>query len=295
MPGNRVALLTGTKQVVTFHDTMEWDQFSLFRGYSRRNTLGTNLRGLLYRIHTWINYFFGTRKAAKISTISRYSQGQLLRAFPHVRNKIGYVYHGMPEGFEIDKKNSEFECRIGVLMLGGDSDQKNARNAILAWYQLPEPIKKLHKLKIIGFSGDSDSVINTTIDELKIRNDIEIVGWVSHDEIVSCFQHSAIFLFVSKEEGFGFPLIQAMSTGTPVVTSKADVLLELSGDGAVSAPYDSPASISKAIHSLLVDSTLWTERQEHGLQRAQIFDWRSVSEFFKGVYKDVLKIKGSVE
>lgn len=173
-------------------------------------------------------------------------------------------------------------------MLGGDSYQKNPENAIKAWAQLPAAIKHKHPLNIVGFSGDERSPILTTINALDINKLVQVQGWISQQELAQAFKNSAVLLFASREEGFGFPLVQAMTSGTPAVISEADALIELSGGASLSAPAEKPALITEQLKLLLSDERLWHELRSKGLERAKDFTWQAFTNKTSAIYQKVL-------
>lgn len=289
MPGNRVCFFTKVKQVATFHDVMEWKYLKLFNNYGHCSSLREKQYVFRKRVYSWLTYKFGLRFADHILTISQYSQQSICDVFTHTKSKTSYVYHGVPAGFASSDKLLGHDERSGVLMLGGDSVQKNPENMIRAWFALPEGVRKNHKLTIAGFTGGENSPISNTIKALGCENEVIVLGWITEAELVDLMSTCRVFLFASKEEGFGFPLIQAMSMGLPVVTSQADVLVEIGGEAVLSAPADSPKRLSECLTNLLVDNNAWEQSQLLGLQRAKMFTWKNSVASIKALYDETIE------
>jgi len=285
MPGNRVCLLSRVKQITTTHDLMEWHSLNVFRYYKGR-TLKENFYFLRQKAYLWAVYRLGLVFSDHILTISNYSQGDITSTFPTLKGKVSYVYHGIPKGFE---PPANPVLKKGVLMLGGDSHQKNAENMLKAWAQLPKELQKAHPLTILGFVGGQDSIISKTIRALEIESDIVIRGWVTEDELIEAMQTSKVFIFASREEGFGFPLVQSMASGTPVVTSEADVLIEIGQDAVCSAKAEDFLALSSAVRSLLTDEQLYTEKVQKGLTISSTFTWEHTAEHIASTYLTLLK------
>jgi len=289
MPGNRVCLTARTPQIVTFHDAMEWTRLKMFEGIAWCKGIKPNLYSLKMKIYCWITYYFGSKKASHILTISDYSRSSLVNCFPGIKNKTSYVHHGIPEDFVHLKEQKMLGERSGILMLGGDSYQKNPVNAIKAWAQLPISLRQAYPLTIAGFTGDESSPLMKAIKQLDIEREVTIKSWVAHDEIIRLFNDSVLFLFVSREEGFGFPLIQAMSSGTPTVCSTADVLTEIGKESVLSADAESADEISAQMYLILTNQKLWQKLHVSGLRRANEFSWAKTYEHISGLYRQYLE------
>ncbi len=289
MPGNRVCLTTRTPQIVTFHDAMEWTRLKMFKEFTWCNGIKPNLYSLKMKVYRWLTYYCGSKIASHILTISDYSRSSLVNCFPGIKNKTSYVHHGVPEGFVHSKEQKILGERRGILMLGGDSYQKNPVNAIKAWAQLPFSLRQEYPLTIAGFTGDESSPLMKVIKQLDIEREVTIKSWVDNDEMIHLFNDSVLFLFVSREEGFGFPLIQAMSSGTPTVCSTADVLTEIGQESVLSADTESVDEISEKIHLLLTNQKLWQKLHDSGLKRANDFSWAKTYEHISGLYRRYIK------
>ena len=285
MPGNRVCLFTRVKQITTTHDLMEWHSLKIFRYYKNRS-LKENFYFFRQKAYLWAVYRLGLSFSDHVLTISQYSKRDITQSFPKLKNKSSYVYHGIPRGFKPPLNNTS---KQGVLMLGGDSHQKNPENMLKAWAQLPEELQKAHPLTILGFVGGEDSIISKTIRALGIENDIVIKGWVTEDELIQAMQTSKVFIFASREEGFGFPLVQSMASGTPVVTSEADVLIEIGQDAICSAKAEDFLALSSAVGSLLTDEQLYNEKVKKGLTISSKFTWEHTAEHIASTYLTLLK------
>ena len=287
MPANRVCLLTRVAQIVTFHDAMEWTQLNLFN-YQSGQGLRSNLYSFRMSLYRWLTYFWGMHKAYKILSISQYAVDSIVESFPIVNDKIAYTYHGIPQGFEGKELNNKVAERKGVLMLGGDSQQKNPVNAILAWSMLPLELQIQHPLTIAGYTGSEHSLIAQTIEQLELTDRVILKGWITTEELIALFMQARAFLFVSYEEGFGFPLLQSMSIGTPVVTSKAKVLTEIGQDAVLSAEANNASEIMKKLKTLLTDEQTWLAQQTKGRVRAQDFDWKKAANYIADIYVKML-------
>lgn len=288
MPGNRVCLNTKVKQIVTFHDAMEWTHLSFFSSYEINKGIRNLIYSLKMKCYRGLTYFLGMKKVDKILTISQYSKDALCDEFPAIKNKTVFAHHGIPEGFSNPSNINPIEHRQGILMLGGDSFQKNPENTLRAWALLPDTLKANFPLTIAGFTGGETSPLMQTLIELGIRDKVTILGWITSQQLIELFQSTYLFLFASRIEGFGFPLLQAMSCGTPTLCSKADVLLEIGTNAIVSAEAESPELLKEQLLKVLSSQALWQELHENSLVRAKDFEWEKTCKFIAQTYLNLL-------
>jgi len=288
MPTNRVCLFTGVKQIATFHDCMEWSFLKKIHAIPTEANFKLKLYFLRKRLYVWFIYMYGLRKVDRILTISNFAEKSLVSNFRNVQNKIDYTYHGIPEGYLVNNDVSALSKRKGILMLGGDSYQKNPDNAIRAWNMLSKEQKVAHPLTIAGFTGNESSPVVKVIKELGLTENVIIHKWIDESILIDLFQNSSLLLFASREEGFGFPLIQAMACGTPVVTSEAEVLLEIGGDSTLTAAAEDPAALAKKMDLILSSEERWLELHHKSLNRAEKFTWNISCSHIADTFKKLL-------
>ncbi len=289
MPGNRCCFFAGVPTVVTVHDVMEY--IYLKKSLKKQLSEVQGLKSLIYVLrcvfYKYLNYKYGIPKASRIVTVSKASEEDLIKVLSCSSFALKTIYHGLSEEY-LNIKPKTFSARKHVLLLGGDNYFKNPQLAIKAWARLDSCYRNQYKLKIVGFSGDVKSSLLESIKECGLDNDIEINGWVSQQEMVACFRNAIVFLFPSRYEGFGFPLIQAMACGTPIVsTNRSSIPEVLNGAGLLVDPDDIDG-MQLAIKRLLSDEAYWHEQSELGLNRALSFRWKASAEEHYLLYKELL-------
>jgi glycosyltransferase involved in cell wall biosynthesis len=197
------------------------------------------------------------------------------------------IWHGADASF-LEKEPLPERDRFFTLMLGGESLQKNPTMAIKAWARVDPVLRKKFPLKIVGFSGKQNSPIQTTIRKYKLENEVAVYKWVSDQDILNYFRQARLFLFPSLYEGFGFPLLQAMATGTPVITTNQSSIPEIMGSVGFQIPPSDYRLMSKKIQLLLNDSDVWNYQARISRKRAIIFNWQKSAEAHRKVYKEIL-------
>ncbi len=114
------------------------------------------------------------------------------------------------------------------------------------------------------------------------------LGYVPRDVLTNLYQAASALLFPSLEEGFGFPMLEAMSYGLPVVTSRTSALPEVGGDAALYADPRDPGEIASKAASAVEDAELRRALIQRGLVRASQFTWKRTAELTLKAYEELL-------
>ena len=289
MPANRVSLLANCSQVATIHDTLGWQGLkspSIKQWlYSPKDSFYHFRRTMLF----YLQYTYGLRRVDHVLTISQFSQDDILKRFPHTQGKISFVHHGMPELFSEITKPTPLAMRNFTLMLGGESAHKNPFNMLKAFSLLPIEMKEKFPLRVVGIAPHALSQFSQWVNDLGLLSYVSLEGWVDDTTLLNAFKSARVFIFASKEEGFGFPVIQALSCGTPIITSNADVLLELTQKQFLSADYDDVACLQQHLYSLLSSDSDWNDYSELAFQRAADFTWPKAISHIAKIYINLQK------
>jgi glycosyltransferase involved in cell wall biosynthesis len=127
------------------------------------------------------------------------------------------------------------------------------------------------------------------IKKFKKNKKILRLGFVPDNELVAIFNLASVYCQPSYYEGFGVPVLEAMACGTPVVVSKTQALVEISGKAALFANPDDPKDIAKKIDKLIKDSELRKRMVERGLDNSSRFSWESTGLLTLQVYRKTIK------
>ena len=292
MPGNRMCFRAGIPTVATLHDVMEY-RFLLDQKYPLSWKENKSLRMFQYnlrrRLYAILTYRWGLSRANRIISVSNYSKNDIVDTIRINENNVSVIYHGVDDEY-LDNNIIRFEDRNYTLMLGGDSHQKNPETALACWSKVDPALRNKYPLKIIGFNGTAESPLSGALRKYQLDSDVEVLGWVKQEEIVRYFKYAALFLFPSRYEGFGFPLIQAMVSGTPVVsTNKSSIPEILDTVGFQSDPDDVSAMVD-AVHKLLTDMELWKHQSHIGVERGRQFSWNNCAAKHLEIYNQFLTI-----
>ena len=172
-----------------------------------------------------------------------------------------------------------------ILHVSAFSKRKNPEILIKTFYIIKEKMKDLI-LVIVG-SGWSNKHAQELINKFNLQDCVKVLGWVPTEDLIALYNGAELLLFPSLHENFGFPLVEAMACGCPVVTSNAYAIPEVVGDAAILCDPRDYECFTESILNLLQNSGLREEMAERGLRRARRFDWNDHIDKVLSVYKKV--------
>jgi alpha-1,3-rhamnosyl/mannosyltransferase len=140
-------------------------------------------------------------------------------------------------------------------------------------------------LAVVGSDAARRSAIEAEVDALGIADRCRLVASVTDDELWQLYREAEVFAFPSFSEGFGFPPLEAMASGTPVIASDIPVLREVLGDAALFVDPADERGLSCALLRLAGDEPERTRLSELGRERAATFTWRTCAEQTLAVYE----------
>jgi glycosyltransferase involved in cell wall biosynthesis len=141
-------------------------------------------------------------------------------------------------------------------------------------------------LRVVGPDGFQAKQIRDRLDGLA---EVEITGYVSDEQLVAEYQRADVFVYPSIYEGFGLPIVEAMASGIPVVTSTGGSLPEVAGDAALIVDPLDVAAIASAIHRIASEPSLRERLRTLGLARSARFTWRDAARAHLDVYREVTR------
>lgn len=163
-----------------------------------------------------------------------------------------------------------------ILFLGTIEPRKNIDGLVTAFQIFQKDFPEYHLL-IAGAKGWKNKSILEAIEK---SNNVQYIGYVALEEKPALYQGASVFVYPSLYEGFGFPVLEAFASGTPVITSARASLPEIAGDAAYFVnPYNS-FEIAEGLKRLVSDTSLRQFFKEKGLQQIQKFHWQKTAEQF---------------
>jgi glycosyltransferase involved in cell wall biosynthesis len=279
--------LVPCRSVVTIHDCIHL----MFPQY-----LPNRLAYVYAKTFMW----WAAHRSARVLTVSEASKRDILRYFDIPEEKVTVIHNGLDERFRVPPPDAEIH-RVRerfqlderfILYAGNVKPHKNVERLIDAFHVLHTNGFEHLKLLIIGSDISKYATLRRAIHTHDLHKYVRFLGFVSDETLAALYRLAAVFVFPSLYEGFGFPPLEAMASGTPVVASNLSSLPEVLGDAALLVdPYDANA-LAGAIRRVLVDDVLRRELSARGQAKVQEYSWEEAARRVRQIYQEVASQKG---
>ncbi len=284
-PANILPLTYGGASVVTIHDLAiyfhpEW--FPGNQGFATKVLVPKSIK-----------------KARAVIAVSQSTKDSLVARFKTNAQKIHVVYEGftprqqktLAQESLWEEWNNQFllEDTPYVLFLGTIEPRKNLVRLIKAFNLVlaKNPRLQNHQLILAGQRGWKYEEVMRQVARSAFGHRIKLLGYVSHADKLQLMRNAKLFVFPSLWEGFGLPVVEAMSLGTPVVTSNVSSLPEIVGRSAVTVNPESVQAIAKGIVSVLTSPARQKRMAIAGKRRAKRFTWERAAAETMEIYEKI--------
>ncbi len=244
-------------------------------------------------------------RAQKIIAVSDSTKNDLQSLYGIESRKIEVIPSGVSEKFlpisRNDQRLIEVKERYSlpykfVLFLGTIEPRKNIAALIRAFdsfknFANAKKDEQLAKFKLViaGQKGWLGEKIYREIEKAKYKNDILVINFIPEDDKSCVMNLATLFVYPSIFEGFGFPPLEAMKCGVPVIASNNSSLPEVVGSGGIMVNFDKPDEIEKAMREILENPQLYGKIKEAGIKKAGEFNWQITARKFLDVIKSLEK------
>ena len=160
-----------------------------------------------------------------------------------------------------------------LLVVATLEPRKNLARLVRAYAALPTATKARHPLVIVGARGWLNHELERTLTPLEAAGTVRRLGYVGEDELPALYAGAHAFAFPSLYEGFGLPVLEAMASGVPVLTSNVSSLPEVAGDAALLVDPNDEDALREGLVRLLDDSAWRTNASARGLARSRDYPW----------------------
>jgi glycosyltransferase involved in cell wall biosynthesis len=231
------------------------------------------------------------RRADRVLCGSKHVRGELADLVGVEPDRIAVTPYGVDERFRpVERDQGWLRERLGVegrylLCVGTLEPRKNLALAVRAFARVAREEEDC-SLVIVGAPGWRNEAFERELEGAAER--VVVAGRVGEDELVRLYGGAACLLFPSLGEGIGFPVIEAMACGTPVVTSDRTSLPELTGDAGLLVDPTDPDAIAQALLTLLRDPELAATLRARGLARSSSHTWQACADATIPVYRAAL-------
>ncbi|MBU3914816.1 glycosyltransferase family 4 protein [bacterium] len=268
------------KRVTTIHDVLVFLYPEFFTTKHR-----LIVQGLIQTAVRWADH---------IITDSESSKNDILRVFPRLASdkvSVTLLAAAPWEGVARDKdlKTSFPDLPENYLLSVGTIEPRKNLKRLLAAFENLRKRKKVQdiSLVLVGGKGWLDSSLGGDEADLKSKG-IYPLGFVADDLLPQLYKNATAFVYPAIHEGFGLPVLEAMSCGAPVITSNTSSLPEVANDAAVYVDPFSVDSIQEAIEKVVSDSELRQEMSRKSKIQSKQFSWGKTAELTENVYSKVL-------
>jgi glycosyltransferase involved in cell wall biosynthesis len=271
--------------VVTVHDIIYFEKHPLFAsGYTPYQRFGN-----LYRRFVVRRIFKSSRI---IITVSYFEEKNILDQFPELSGKLKVVYNGVGSHFkpvsdqaELEKIKKKYNLPGRYLMFLGNTDpKKNSENTIVAFAKAMKEANLDYHLVV----GDFDREIVARYLEKAGMQDylsrIHFPGYINNADMPALLSMADFYLYPSKRESFGIPIIESMACATPVITSNRASMPEVGGNAALYADPFSVDDLKEKIMQMATDGNLRKNLKTKGLEQARKFSWEESAKSLLKLY-----------
>jgi glycosyltransferase involved in cell wall biosynthesis len=259
---------TDRPTVVALHDVQHHEHPEFFSGAER-----------LWR--TWA-YDGAARRADTVVTISEHSRGQIVDRLGMPADKVVSIPLGVDhERFTRAPTEADAQLELPerfVLYAANLWPHKNHERLLRAFAAVDDP--DLHLVLV----GQTYGRPLPGPDDPRVHH----LGYVRMDVLPALYRRATALVFPSLIEGFGFPLLEAMACGCPVLASNEGAIAEVCGDGGLLFDPRSERDITSAIETILNDDALASQLRSRGLERSRRYTWRRCAEAHIRLYRGVL-------
>lgn len=236
------------------------------------------------------------RRASKVIAISECTRRDLITHMNAEPSKVVVVHCGFDPSFAPSEENSHTDMLRAryhlpdkfILHVGTLEPRKNVVRLIHAFARAKRAARLPHALVLAGARGWKYSHVDAAIEQEGIAESICRPGYIPQDELPMVYRAADLLVYPSLYEGFGLPPLEAMASGTPVVSSNAASLPEVVGDAALMIPPEDESALTEAIVRALGNGALREQMRERGLRQASHFSWTQAARETRAVYHAVL-------
>jgi len=232
-------------------------------------------------------------QAAMIVTDSEFVRRELIDLLGVAAHRIQTVPLGVDASFRprSPAESAPILARHGLagvsylLVVATLEPRKNLLRLIEAYSRLPMPLRQQHPLVIVGARGWLTGELERRLVPLERSGQIKRLGYVSQEDLPLIYSSAHAFVFPSLYEGFGLPVLEALASGTPTLTSNRSSLPEVAGDAALLVDPENVDTLTAGLERLLTDAEWRAQATERGLRQARQFSWERCVDETVAVYR----------
>lgn len=244
---------------------------------------------VLKYFHKWVDM---------VIVVSNDAKREVVEYYDFSPDKVTSIYNGGGENYRPIEKEKTHEIVKNKYKIDGPYildisrfiPHKNVTTLIKA-YELMRKKYSSHIEKLVVVGGSSNKNCEEYIIKAKsvFSEDIIFVDFIEQEDLNAIYSGAELFVFPSLSEGFGLPVLEAMASGTPVITSNVASMGEIGGDAVITTNPLDIDGLAKIMHDTLVDTMKMAKMRELGLIRAKEFTWAKMVKETEDLYARIIQ------
>lgn len=230
----------------------------------------------------------GAERSDIIIAISESTKSDIVYYYGIPEEKIKVVYLGVPELFLREPAETvTIDCPDRyILSVSAIAQNKNQAGLVDAFFRYKQLHEDDHvKLVLVGAVRQPEEILALLQKNAKYKNDIIYTGYVTDDELLQWYDHATVFVYPSFYEGFGLPILEAMTRGKAVVSSSTTSMPEVGGDAAEYCNPKDIDSITASIEKILQNDELRKSMEKKSLLQAAGFSYKKAARETLEIYR----------
>jgi len=232
---------------------------------------------------------YACSSAQKIIAISEQTKEDIIRFFNVDQNKIEVVYQSVSPVFFERKNANDLRVKYNlpeqfILSVGTHEPRKNQLSILKAVNAEKMDIQVV----FVGKATSYTKKLTSFIEANKMKNQVKFLNNISENDLACLYQMANISVYISFFEGFGLPVIEAMASGCPVITTNISCLPETAGGAALLCTPNDIEQLGKQIKTLMENKELRSELIQKGIERAKLFHPENFSQKMISLYNEIL-------
>jgi glycosyltransferase involved in cell wall biosynthesis len=260
-PGFTAPILCGCPQVTVFHDLQHKRHPEYFRWFD---------------LPAWKFFLYWSARVSRLVLADSEATANDLRQWYRLPDaKLRTVPLGVTaDFFELAPRRQPEPFLLAVSTL---HPHKNLDGLMRAFAEFRRGGRDF-KLVVCGIHGFFTGELHTLRESLGLKDSVTFPGWIPREELRDLYARAWAFLYPSRFEGFGLPVLEAMAAGVPTACSSIEPLASIAGDAALQFDAGDPRAIAAAMERIVSDTELRARLAEAGPRRAAQFTWRATAE-----------------
>lgn len=266
--------------VVTIHDLAE---FSQPRKYGWMRSAGK--RWFVKR---------AVARATQLIVVSETTRQELMRYTSASPHRIAVTPEGVSVPSELPGDCRSVLARYALperflLFVGVIERTKQVEQIVYAFARIHHELRSGTALVIAGGPGNGQRELESAIQACGLAKEVKVLGHVPDDVLWCLYRSAQAFVFPSLVEGFGLPVVEALATGTPVITTDIPIMREVAGEAALLVPPNSTERLAEAMARMLSDPGLRATLAEQGRRRSAHYRWEHTARLTRSVYASAME------